>query len=57
MEVYRLAQARNAMDLTGKGAAAKGARWNSPGVELLYTAQNRSLAMAEIAVHFTLATR
>ena len=56
MEVYRLAQARYAKDLTGKGAAAKGARWNSPGVELLYTAQNRSLAMAEIAVHFTLAT-
>jgi len=53
MEVYRLAQARYAKDLTGKGAAAKGARWNSPGEELLYTAQNRSLAMAEIAVHFT----
>lgn len=26
------------------------------GVEMIYTATNRSLAMAEIAVHFTLAT-
>ena len=34
----------------------KGARWNSVGVELIYTAANRSLAMAEIAVHFSLAT-
>lgn len=34
----------------------KGARWNSVGVELIYTAGNRSLAMAEVAVHFTLAT-
>lgn len=33
-----------------------GARWNYPGVELIYTACNRSLAMAEVAVHFTLAT-
>lgn len=33
-----------------------GARWNSVGVELIYCAANRSLAMAEVAVHFTLAT-
>ncbi|RYZ22579.1 MAG: RES domain-containing protein, partial [Chitinophagaceae bacterium] len=29
---------------------------NSPGVQMLYTAANRSLAMAEVAVHLTLAT-
>lgn len=34
----------------------KGARWNSTGVEVIYTAQNRSLAMAEVAVHLTLST-
>lgn len=33
-----------------------GARWNSAGTEVIYTVENRSLAMAEIAVHFTLAT-
>ncbi|SFS36486.1 RES family NAD+ phosphorylase [Sphingobacterium wenxiniae] len=56
MEVFRLARDRFAGSLSGKGAALKGARWNSIGVELIYTAANRSLAMAEVAVHFTLAT-
>ena len=55
MEAYRLSREKFAI-LSGKGAALKGARWNSIGVELIYTASNRSLAMAEIAIHFTLAT-
>ena len=56
MKVYRLARQKFATPLSGKGAALKGARWNSIGIELIYTAQNRSLAMAEVAVHFTWAT-
>jgi RES domain-containing protein len=56
MEAYRLSRERYASTLSGKGAAMKGARWNSIGVEMIYTAGNRSLAMAEVAVHFTLAT-
>lgn len=56
MEVYRLSREKFASTLSGKGAALKGARWNSVGVELIYTAGNRSLAMAEVAVHFSLAT-
>jgi RES domain-containing protein len=56
MEVYRLSREKFAVTLSGKGAALKGARWNSPGIELIYTAANRSLAMAEVAVHITLAT-
>lgn len=56
MEVFRLSREKYATTLSGKGAAIKGARWNSAGVELIYTAANRSLAMAEVAVHFTLAT-
>lgn len=56
MEVYRLSRKKFASALSGKGAAIKGARWNSVGVEIIYTASNRSLAMAEVAVHFTLAT-
>jgi len=56
MEVFRLCREKYSTSLSGKGAALKGARWNSVGVELIYTAANRSLAMAEIAVHFTLAT-
>ncbi len=56
MEVYRLTRQRFSGSLSGKGAAIKGARWNSTGIELIYTAANRSLAMAEVAVHFSLAT-
>lgn len=56
MEAYRLSREMYASTLSGKGAAIKGARWNSLGVEMIYTASNRSLAMAEVAVHFTLAT-
>lgn len=56
MEVFRLSKKKFSTALSGKGAAVKGARWNSVGVELIYTAANRSLAMAEVAVHFTLAT-
>ncbi|MFC5284596.1 RES family NAD+ phosphorylase [Pedobacter alpinus] len=56
MEVYRLSRERYADSLSGAGAAIKGGRWNSIGIELIYTAGNRSLAMAEVAVHFTLAT-
>lgn len=56
MEVFRLSRDKFTLALSGKGAAIKGARWNSIGVELIYTAANRSLAMAEVAVHFTLST-
>ncbi len=56
MEVYRLSKQIYASILSGKGAAIKGARWNSIGVEIIYTATNRSLAMAEVAVHLSLAT-
>lgn len=56
MEAFRLSRKIYASTLSGKGAALKGARWNSAGVEILYLATNRSLAMAEVAVHLTLAS-
>jgi RES domain-containing protein len=56
MDVYRISRKKYASPLTGTGAALKGARWNSPGTEMIYTACNRSLAMAEVAVHLTIAT-
>jgi RES domain-containing protein len=56
MEVFRLVREKYSTPFNGKGAALHGARWNSIGVELIYLATNRSLAMAEVAVHFTLAT-
>ncbi len=56
MEAFRLSRDKFSEPLSGKGAALKGARWNSVGVELIYLASNRSLAMAEVAVHLTIAT-
>ena len=56
MEVYQLSRRKFTDNLSGKGSSLKGARWNSTGVELIYSASNRSLAMAEVAVHLTLAT-
>ncbi len=56
MLVYRLCRKLYAHPLNGAGAAISGARWNSKGTEIIYTAENRSLAMAEVAVHLSIAT-
>jgi RES domain-containing protein len=56
MEAFKLTRKKFASPLSGKGAAIKGARWNSIGVEIIYTASNRSLAMAEVAVNLKLDT-
>lgn len=56
MKVYRLSRRRFSFELSGKGASKFGNRWNSKGVEIVYTADSRALAMAEVAVHLTIAT-
>lgn len=56
MFVYRLTRKKYKVNLSGKGAAMEGGRWNPKGAEIIYTAQSRALAMAEIAVHLSLAT-
>ncbi|WP_306352980.1 RES family NAD+ phosphorylase [Flavobacterium sp. '19STA2R22 D10 B1'] len=56
MKVYRLARKKYPIALSGKGAAVYGNRWNSQGIEIIYTAESRALAMAEVAVHLTIAT-
>jgi RES domain-containing protein len=53
MLVYRLTKEKYKDSLSGKGAAIMGGRWNSPGVEIIYAASNRALAMSEVAVHVT----
>lgn len=56
MRLFRLTKEKYAHDFSGKGAALFGNRWNSKGVEMLYTAESRALAMAEVAVHLSLGT-
>ncbi|MDI1318283.1 RES family NAD+ phosphorylase [Flavobacterium sp.] len=55
MEVFRLQNSKYPLELSGKGAATFGARWNSKGTEIIYTAHGRCLAMAEVVVHLSLA--
>ncbi len=55
MLVFRLSKKKYAESLNGKGAAMFGNRWNSKGVEIIYTAESRALAMAEVVVHLSLA--
>jgi len=51
MIVYRLVRAKYKDVLNGAGASRFGARWNSRGTEIIYTAKSRALAMAELLVH------
>ncbi len=55
MRVFRLIRKKYGIELSGKGAALSGNRWNSKGTELVYCADSRALAMAEVAVHLSLA--
>tara|TARA_R110001606_G_scaffold346947_1_gene496235 strand:- start:191 stop:649 length:459 start_codon:yes stop_codon:yes gene_type:complete len=56
MKLFRLSKKKYATDFNGKGAAKSNNRWNSKGTEIIYTAESRALAMAEVAVHVTMAT-
>ena len=56
MRVYRLLRKKYPIELSGKGASMSGNRWNSKGTEIIYCAESRALAMAEVAVHISLAT-
>ena len=47
MELFRISKERYKDDLTGTGARLYSGRWNNVGTAVLYSAQNRSLAMAE----------
>lgn len=56
MNGFRLTRKKYPIELSGKGASIVGARWNSKGTEIIYCAESRALAMAEVAVHLSLAT-
>ncbi|WP_053405269.1 RES family NAD+ phosphorylase [Persicobacter sp. CCB-QB2] len=54
MQLFRLSRFPYKDELSGKGAAKFGNRWNSKGTEVIYTASSRALANAEVAVHLPL---
>lgn len=51
MRLYRFCRRRHANDLSGIGAKLVGGRWNSSGVAMVYTSENRSLALSEYWTH------
>jgi len=54
MIVYRLSKQKYAGSLSGKGAALSNTnRWNSKGIEMVYTSGNIATAMTEILVHLS----
>ena len=51
MLVYRIADCQYINDLSGKGAALYGGRWNSQDTYMVYTAESPALALLEAVVH------
>jgi RES domain-containing protein len=52
--VWRIAtdtKTYEADDLSGAGAKSTGGRWNEPGLPVIYTSENQSLACLETLVH------
>lgn len=55
MIVYRITNSLYKDDISGYGASIKGARWNSPGISMLYTSEHISLCALEMLVNILLA--
>jgi len=53
MIVYRITNSLYKDDISGSGAKIKGARWNMPGISMLYTAGSISLSALELLVHIS----
>ncbi|MGF1586571.1 MAG: RES family NAD+ phosphorylase [Bacteroidales bacterium] len=51
MHVFRITVSKYASDLTGNGAAMCGGRWNKKGSPVLYTGENKEIALLETVVH------
>jgi RES domain-containing protein len=51
MKVYRITSPQYAKDVSGEGARRFGGRWNSQGINMLYTSSSIALSFLEILVH------
>jgi RES domain-containing protein len=54
MRIFRLSKKKYKDQLSGYGAALHGQRWNSKGIEVIYTAESRALAAYEVSVYLPL---
>ena len=50
--VFRACLWPRSADLSGEGASHYGGRWNAKGQAVVYTSENRPLALLEIRVHY-----
>ncbi len=50
MIVYRITGKKHANDISGLGAAIYGGRWNKKGTPVLYTGENKEIALLETIV-------
>ncbi|MCF8067722.1 MAG: RES family NAD+ phosphorylase [Desulfobacterales bacterium] len=51
MKLFRISWTKYSNDLTGKGAWQFGGRWNKKYTGILYTSENRALALLEFSVN------
>lgn len=51
MIVYRITKSKRASDISGTGAALNPGRWNIKGTPVLYTGENKEIALLENIVH------
>jgi RES domain-containing protein len=51
MTIYRITGKKHASDISGSGAAVYGGRWNKKGTAVLYTGENKEIALLETIVH------
>ncbi len=51
MVVYRITKRSQASDISGTGAALHPGRWNVKGTPVLYTGENKEIALLENIVH------
>ncbi len=51
MIVYRITKSNKAGDMSGAGASLYPGRWNKKGTPVLYTGENKEIALLETLVH------
>lgn len=51
MKLFRIVKSKYRFELSGAGVSRSGNRWNSKGLEVIYTAESRALALLELTAH------